>query len=176
MTRPWHCPPIRDRTSSPVQARDLAENQSGGHHFGALAAAQAGQHDPEVGEVAARQPEFVVDIADDMHCGPHGRNGPQVRLEHLARQVRRQPDPNDRLHRAARRLGLRRDRDRDRPYDATPGYRRRNTPFSMIMLGTTRAGDAYPYSEYDRMFRKAGFTINELRRGPGPQSFIISNK
>lgn len=48
--------------------------------------------------------------------------------------------------------------------------------FSMIMLGTTRAGDAYPYSEYDRMFRKAGFTLNELRRGPGPQSFIISRK
>ena len=48
--------------------------------------------------------------------------------------------------------------------------------FSMIMLGTTRAGDAYPYSEYDRMFRKAGFTINELRSGPGPQSFIISKK
>ncbi len=48
--------------------------------------------------------------------------------------------------------------------------------FSMIMLGTTRAGDAYPYSEYDRMFRKAGFTLNELRRGPGPQSFIISKK
>jgi ubiquinone/menaquinone biosynthesis C-methylase UbiE len=48
--------------------------------------------------------------------------------------------------------------------------------FSMIMLGTTRAGDAYPYSEYDQMFRKAGFTLNELRRGPGPQSFIISKK
>jgi ubiquinone/menaquinone biosynthesis C-methylase UbiE len=48
--------------------------------------------------------------------------------------------------------------------------------FSMIMLGTTRAGDAYTYSEYDQMFRKAGFTLNELRRGPGPQSFIISKK
>ncbi len=48
--------------------------------------------------------------------------------------------------------------------------------FSMIMLGTTRAGDAYTYSEYDKMFRKAGFTLNELRRGPGPQSFIISRK
>jgi hypothetical protein len=48
--------------------------------------------------------------------------------------------------------------------------------FSMIMLGTTRAGDAYPYAEYDKMFRKAGFTLNELRRGPGPQSFIISKK
>jgi len=48
--------------------------------------------------------------------------------------------------------------------------------FSMIMLGTTRAGDAYPYSEYDQMFREAGFTLNELRHGPGPQSFIISKK
>jgi hypothetical protein len=48
--------------------------------------------------------------------------------------------------------------------------------FSMIMLGTTRAGDAYPYSEFDQMFRKAGFTLNELRHGPGPQSFIISKK
>jgi 2-polyprenyl-3-methyl-5-hydroxy-6-metoxy-1,4-benzoquinol methylase len=48
--------------------------------------------------------------------------------------------------------------------------------FSMIMLGNTRAGDAYPYSEYDKMFRNAGFTLNELRRSPGPQSFIISKK
>jgi 2-polyprenyl-3-methyl-5-hydroxy-6-metoxy-1,4-benzoquinol methylase len=48
--------------------------------------------------------------------------------------------------------------------------------FSMVMLGSTRAGDAYPYSEFDRMFRKVGFTLNELRRGPGPQSFIISRK
>jgi ubiquinone/menaquinone biosynthesis C-methylase UbiE len=48
--------------------------------------------------------------------------------------------------------------------------------FSMIMLGTTRAGDAYPYSEYDKMFRNAGFTFNELRGSPGPQSFIISKK
>jgi ubiquinone/menaquinone biosynthesis C-methylase UbiE len=48
--------------------------------------------------------------------------------------------------------------------------------FSMIMLGTTRAGDAYTYSEYDKMFRNAGFALNELRRSPGPQSFIISKK
>jgi ubiquinone/menaquinone biosynthesis C-methylase UbiE len=48
--------------------------------------------------------------------------------------------------------------------------------FSMLMLGNTRAGDAYPYSEYDKMFRSAGFTLNELRRSPGPQSFIISKK
>lgn len=48
--------------------------------------------------------------------------------------------------------------------------------FSMIMLGTTRAGDAYTYSEFDKMFRAAGFTLNELRSSPGPQSFIISKK
>jgi 2-polyprenyl-3-methyl-5-hydroxy-6-metoxy-1,4-benzoquinol methylase len=48
--------------------------------------------------------------------------------------------------------------------------------FTMIMLGTTRAGDAYTYSEYDKMFRNVGFTLNELRRSPGPQSFIISKK
>ncbi|MFZ3216378.1 MAG: methyltransferase [Candidatus Acidiferrales bacterium] len=48
--------------------------------------------------------------------------------------------------------------------------------FSMVMLGTTRSGDAYTYSEFDRMFRNVGFTFNELRRGPGPQSFIISKK
>jgi ubiquinone/menaquinone biosynthesis C-methylase UbiE len=48
--------------------------------------------------------------------------------------------------------------------------------FSMLMLGNTRGGDAYPYSEYDKMFRMAGFTLNELRHGPGPQSFIISKK
>ena len=48
--------------------------------------------------------------------------------------------------------------------------------FSMIMLGTTRAGDAYTYSEFDKMFRNTGFSLNELRRSPGPQSFIISKK
>ncbi len=48
--------------------------------------------------------------------------------------------------------------------------------FSMVMLGSTRAGDAYPFSEYDRMFRAAGFSSSELRRTPGPQSFIISKK
>jgi SAM-dependent methyltransferase len=48
--------------------------------------------------------------------------------------------------------------------------------FSMVMLGSTRAGDAYPFSEYDRMFRRAGFSASELRRTPGPQSIIISKK
>ena len=48
--------------------------------------------------------------------------------------------------------------------------------FSLIMLAGTRAGDSYPMSEYDRMFRSAGFSSNELRPTPGPQSFIISRK
>jgi SAM-dependent methyltransferase len=48
--------------------------------------------------------------------------------------------------------------------------------FSMVMLGSTRAGDAYPFSEYERMFRAAGFSKNELRRASGPQSVIISRK
>jgi 2-polyprenyl-3-methyl-5-hydroxy-6-metoxy-1,4-benzoquinol methylase len=48
--------------------------------------------------------------------------------------------------------------------------------FSMIMLGTTRAGDAYTMSEYGVMFTKAGFAANELHPGPGPQSFIVSRK
>jgi 2-polyprenyl-3-methyl-5-hydroxy-6-metoxy-1,4-benzoquinol methylase len=48
--------------------------------------------------------------------------------------------------------------------------------FAMIMLGTTRAGDAYTMSEYDAMFRQAGFSANEKHQGPGPQSFIISRK
>lgn len=48
--------------------------------------------------------------------------------------------------------------------------------FSLIMLASTRAGDSYPMSEYERMFRNAGFSSNELRATPGPQSFIISRK
>jgi hypothetical protein len=48
--------------------------------------------------------------------------------------------------------------------------------FSMVMLGSTRAGDAYPFSEFDRMFRAAGFSSSELRHTPGPQSIIISKK
>ncbi|MGA8142565.1 MAG: class I SAM-dependent methyltransferase [Candidatus Acidiferrales bacterium] len=48
--------------------------------------------------------------------------------------------------------------------------------FSLIMLASTRAGDSYPLAEYDRMFRNAGFSSNELRPTPGPQSLIISRK
>jgi 2-polyprenyl-3-methyl-5-hydroxy-6-metoxy-1,4-benzoquinol methylase len=49
--------------------------------------------------------------------------------------------------------------------------------FSMVMLGATHAGDAYPFSEYQQMFRNAGFHSSEHVRLPaGPQSVIISRK
>jgi len=49
--------------------------------------------------------------------------------------------------------------------------------FSLIMLGTTRAGDAYTFSEFDRMFSNAGFTHSELHGlPPTPQSVVISHR
>jgi 2-polyprenyl-3-methyl-5-hydroxy-6-metoxy-1,4-benzoquinol methylase len=49
--------------------------------------------------------------------------------------------------------------------------------FAMVMLGVTRSGDAYPFSEYDRMLRNAGFSSNERLQLPmGPQSVIVSTK
>ncbi len=49
--------------------------------------------------------------------------------------------------------------------------------FSLMMLGTTRAGDAYTFSEYDRMFSNAGFTRSELHGlPPTPQSVVISHR
>jgi ubiquinone/menaquinone biosynthesis C-methylase UbiE len=49
--------------------------------------------------------------------------------------------------------------------------------FSLMMLGTTPSGDAYPFSEYERMFRNVGFSRSELH--PLPPSLhqaIISYK
>ena len=49
--------------------------------------------------------------------------------------------------------------------------------FSMMMLGTTEGGDAYTFSEYDRMFRNAGFSRSELHQlPPTPGQVIISQK
>jgi 2-polyprenyl-3-methyl-5-hydroxy-6-metoxy-1,4-benzoquinol methylase len=48
--------------------------------------------------------------------------------------------------------------------------------WAINMLVTTPAGDAYPFSEYDRMFRNAGFSSNELIRVPGAEALIISKK
>jgi ubiquinone/menaquinone biosynthesis C-methylase UbiE len=52
----------------------------------------------------------------------------------------------------------------------------RDAMFSMQMLGTP-AGDAYTYSELEKMFRNAGFARSELRElTPFPQRLVVSNK
>jgi len=49
--------------------------------------------------------------------------------------------------------------------------------FSMVMLGTTEAGDAYNFSELDRMFRNAGFAGSELHSiEPFPSRVILSHR
>lgn len=48
--------------------------------------------------------------------------------------------------------------------------------FAMTMLGHTVGGDAYTFSEYERMFRNAGFSSSELHAIPGPESVIISRR
>ena len=47
----------------------------------------------------------------------------------------------------------------------------------MMMLGTTEGGDAYTFSEFDRMFRNAGFNRSEIHPlPPTPGQIIISQK
>ncbi len=49
--------------------------------------------------------------------------------------------------------------------------------FSLMMLGTTPSGDAYTFSEYERMFRNAGFISSELHPlPPTPQQVIVSRR
>jgi hypothetical protein len=49
--------------------------------------------------------------------------------------------------------------------------------FSMMMLGGTPSGDAYTFSELERMFKNAGFTDMEQHQLPAsPQQVIISHK
>ncbi len=49
--------------------------------------------------------------------------------------------------------------------------------FSLIMLATTPSGDAYPFSQYEQMFQRAGFARSEIRSlERSPQSVIISRK
>src|SRR5437764_10298453 len=49
--------------------------------------------------------------------------------------------------------------------------------FALMMLATTPAGDAYTFTEYDTMFRNAGFTVSRLHLlTKAPQSVIISKK
>jgi 2-polyprenyl-3-methyl-5-hydroxy-6-metoxy-1,4-benzoquinol methylase len=49
--------------------------------------------------------------------------------------------------------------------------------FAMMMLGTTAAGDAYTFAEYDAMFRNAGFASSEFHLlTRAPQSLVVSRK
>ena len=49
--------------------------------------------------------------------------------------------------------------------------------FAMMMLGTTPAGDAYSFAEYEAMFHNAGFASSELHLlTKAPQSLIVSRK
>jgi cyclopropane fatty-acyl-phospholipid synthase-like methyltransferase len=49
--------------------------------------------------------------------------------------------------------------------------------FSMMMLVSTPGGDAYTFSEFDRILRDAGFSASELHDMPGSfQQVIISRK
>jgi ubiquinone/menaquinone biosynthesis C-methylase UbiE len=49
--------------------------------------------------------------------------------------------------------------------------------FSLVMLGSTKSGDAYTFAEYERIFANAGFARSEHHRIPNsPQSIIISHK
>jgi cyclopropane fatty-acyl-phospholipid synthase-like methyltransferase len=49
--------------------------------------------------------------------------------------------------------------------------------FSLQMLIGTDAGDAYTFSEYEEMFRKAGFPKNSLHAIPAmPEQVVISEK
>jgi len=49
--------------------------------------------------------------------------------------------------------------------------------FAMMMLGSTPAGDAYTFAEYDAMFRGAGFASSEFHAlTRAPQSVVVSKK
>lgn len=49
--------------------------------------------------------------------------------------------------------------------------------FSLVMLSSTPEGDAYTFSEYDEMLKRAGFERNDLHQlPPTPQQVIISYK
>ena len=49
--------------------------------------------------------------------------------------------------------------------------------FAIIMLAATPGGDAYTFSDCERMFRAAGFSSSELQTVPGtPNRIIISHK
>lgn len=48
--------------------------------------------------------------------------------------------------------------------------------FALTMLGSTAAGDAYTFAEYEQMLAKAGFSKNEMHEMPPAQRLIVSYK
>jgi hypothetical protein len=49
--------------------------------------------------------------------------------------------------------------------------------FSLIMLATTEAGDAYTFAQFDAMFRHAGFSKTELHPlETSPEQLLVSVK
>jgi len=49
--------------------------------------------------------------------------------------------------------------------------------FALIMLAETPAGDAYPRSELENMFSRAGFSSHEFHAmPPSPHSVLVSTK
>jgi cyclopropane fatty-acyl-phospholipid synthase-like methyltransferase len=53
----------------------------------------------------------------------------------------------------------------------------RAAAFSLTMLATTPAGDAYTFSELDTMLRNAGFSHNQIQALPvGIEQLVISRK
>ena len=49
--------------------------------------------------------------------------------------------------------------------------------FSLVMLASTRSGDAYTFREYEQVFAEAGFERNEVHQIPNaPQQVIVSHK
>lgn len=49
--------------------------------------------------------------------------------------------------------------------------------FAIMMLAATPGGDAYTFSDYERMFRAAGFSSSEFISLPGsPQRIVVSRK
>jgi O-methyltransferase len=48
--------------------------------------------------------------------------------------------------------------------------------FSMMMLGTTPSGDAYTHSQYQSMFRNAGFKTCALHTLPIPEQILVAEK
>lgn len=60
------------------------------------------------------------------------------------------------------------DEDRSKPADAVR--------FSLVMLASTPAGDAYTFSEFQRMLKHAGFSQSELRELiPSPARVILAS-